>query len=131
MRRRPSASLVTYPVTAGSRADPIVIALHGELGVATNSALREQLLRALHRTDRLILDLAAVTRCDISTLAVLVGTQRRARLLGTTFHLAAPGPELAALLNVTGLDRSLTILPTLARALGQARADGLRPVQAA
>lgn len=121
MRRSTSASLVTHPVTLGSRTDPIVIALHGELGVATNSALREQLLRALHRTDRLILDLAAVTRCDTSTLAVLVGTQRRARLLGATFQLAAPGRELAALLQVTGLDRSLTIHPTLAYALGRTR----------
>jgi anti-anti-sigma regulatory factor len=49
---------------------------------------------------------------------VLIGTQRRARLLGIVMRLAAPSPPVTKLLRLTGLDRSLTICPDLTSALG-------------
>ena len=61
------------------------------------------------------------TVCDPAGLAVLIGTQRRARLLGIVVRLAAPSVPVAKLLRLTGLDRSLTICPDLRGALAVER----------
>ncbi|WP_433364844.1 STAS domain-containing protein [Streptosporangium sp. CA-115845] len=96
------------PQAAGPAAT--VIHLYGEIDVFTSAALRERLLRALRRgANPLILDLSGVSFFDTSGLAVLVGIQRRARSLGVTFELSAPRHQTAALLRVTGLDRTFTI----------------------
>jgi anti-anti-sigma regulatory factor len=57
---------------------------------------------------------------------VLIGTQRRARLLGIVMHLAAPSLPVAKLLRLTGLDRSLTIHPDLRGALSLDRPEPVR-----
>jgi hypothetical protein len=69
----------------------------------------------------LILDLSRVRFCDASGLAVLVGAQHRAQLLGVTLYLAAPRPQIAKVLRITGLDRGLR-LPTVPEALAHATA---------
>lgn len=95
-----------------------IVALHGDLDIATAPALRERLLGTLHPdTHLLVLDLGEVSLCDAAGLAVLIGTQRRATRLGITLRLAAPSPQTAKLLHITGLDRSLTVYPTLSDAL--------------
>jgi anti-anti-sigma factor len=68
--------------------------------------------RNVHRgTEVLILDLSHVRSCDAAGLAVLIGTQRRARLLGTKVGLLAPSSPVRQALRSTGLDRSFTIHP--------------------
>ncbi len=59
--------------------------------------------------------------CDTAGLALLIGTQRRARLLGIVVRLAAPSLSVAKLLRLTGLDRSFTICPDLRGALAVER----------
>jgi anti-anti-sigma factor len=94
--------------------------LRGELDVATAPALRERLAALLRRPMRLlVLDLSEIRFCDAAGLAVLIGAQRRARLFGITLRVAAPGLQVANVLRVTGLDRGLSIYPTLAGALAQ------------
>ncbi|WP_187365873.1 STAS domain-containing protein [Trebonia kvetii] len=89
--------------------DRIVVKLSGGLDSAAAPALREQLIDVLHRgTGVLVLDLSRVLSCDTAGLAVLIGTQRRARLLGTTISLLAPSPVVAKVLRSTGLDRSFS-----------------------
>jgi anti-anti-sigma factor len=92
--------------------------LDGALDFAAAPALRERLTGMLQPGTRLlILDLSRVPSCDPAGLAVLIGTQRRARLLGIAVRLAAPSLPVATLLRLTGLDRSLTICPDLPGAL--------------
>jgi len=92
--------------------------LRGELDAATAPSLRERLAALLRPGTRLlVLDLSEIWFCDAAGLAVLVGTQRRATLLGTTLRLAAPRSQIAKVLHTTGLDRSLAIHPTLSGAL--------------
>lgn len=101
-----------------SPADRTVIRLDGALNLAGAPALRERLIGVLHRgANPLILDLSRVLSCDASGLAVLIGTQRRARLLGVAMRLAAPSPPVAKLLRSTGLARFFTIHPDLSGAL--------------
>jgi len=121
--RRP----VTYPVTDGfhalklsSRSENgyVVAALAGELGLACAPTLREQLFGLLRTTSsQLVVDLSALTYADANGLAVLVGTGRRAVLLGGFLRLAAPSPTVAKALRFTGLDRQLRIFPTVQAAI--------------
>lgn len=104
-----------------------VIAVRGELDIATTAALRNRILTILaDATTSVVIDLSAVTFCDASGLALLVGTQRRARLQGVAVALAAPRPIVSKLLRITGLDRAFVIHPTLAAAELAARGAGHR-----
>jgi anti-anti-sigma factor len=119
-------SAVTHPAAhdAGlsltSRADrggSVIAALGGELGIASAPALRGQLRSLLRAASHLIIDLSAVEHADASGLAVLVGSRRRARLLGGSLRLAAPSPEVARVLSATGLNQHLDIFPTVRAAI--------------
>ena len=68
-------------------------------------------------TGRLVIDLSRVTYADAAGLAVLVGTGRRAGLLGGFLRLAAPAPAVAKVLRVTGLDRQLDVFPAVQAAI--------------
>lgn len=104
-----------------------IVRLRGALDVAAAPALRERLIGMLHAGTRLlILDLSRVPSCDPAGLAVLIGTQRRARLLGIVVRLLAPSLPVAKLLRSTGLDRSLTICPDLSGALAWERHEPAR-----
>ena len=88
-----------------SRPGFTVARLEGDFDIASTPALRERLLSVLGPGVRLlIIDLSGVPFCDVSGLAVLIGTQRRARGLGITVRLASPRPQMAKLLRVTGLE---------------------------
>jgi anti-anti-sigma factor len=107
---------------AGLPAARTIVRLGGALDFAAAPALRERLIGLLHPGIRLlILDLSRVPSCDPAGLAVLIGTQRRARLLGIVVRLVAPSLPVARLLRTTGLDRSLTICPDLPAALADER----------
>lgn len=102
--------------------DRITIAeLAGELDIASAPDLRERLLALLRPTSgRLIIDLSRVSFCDTSGLAVLIGTSRRATLLGGFLRLAAVPPEVSQVLRSSGLDRYLATFPTVSAAASAA-----------
>ncbi len=105
-----------------------IVRLRGALDVAATPALRERLIGLLHPGMRLlVLDLSCVPSCDKAGLAVLIGTQRRARLLGIVMLVAAPSLPVAELLRLTGLDRSLSICPDLRGALAAERHEPANP----
>ena len=92
----------------------LVAVLTGRLDITRAPALREPLLRLLRpAASRLVLDLSLVSHVDASGLAVLVGTERRARLLGGSLRLAAVRPAVAMAVRAAGLDRLLEIFPTV------------------
>jgi anti-anti-sigma factor len=98
----------------------IIAALSGELDIACTPVLREQLLGVLRpRTSRLVIDLSKVSFCDASGLVVLIGTGRRARLLGGVLRLADPAPSVATALHASGLLRQFDIFSTVAAATAQ------------
>ena len=95
-----------------------VAVLTGLLDITRAPALREPLLRLLRpAASRLILDLSLVSHIDASGLAVLVGTERRARLLGGSLRLAAVRPAVSIAVRAAGLDRLLEIFPTVQSAV--------------
>jgi anti-anti-sigma factor len=114
---------------AGLPAARTVVRLRDALDAAAASALRERLIGLLRPGMRLlVLDLSRVPSCDTAGLAVLIGAQRRARLLGIVMRLAAPSPPVAKVLRRTGLDRSLTVCPDLSSALAVERHEPAKAV---
>jgi anti-anti-sigma factor len=96
----------------------LVAALSGGLDVSRSAVVREQLLTLLNRAATgLVLDLSMLTHIDASGLAVLVGTERRARLLGGSLRLAAVRPAVIAAVRGAGLDRLLESFPTVQSAV--------------
>jgi anti-sigma B factor antagonist len=92
-------------------AEHTLIALSGELDIATAPSLRERLRVALmDARPRVVIDLAGVTFCDASWLALLVGARLRTGARDAVV-LTAPRPQVARLLQVTGLDRVFTVQP--------------------
>jgi anti-anti-sigma factor len=96
----------------------VIATLRGELDLTAAPALREQLLSLLRPgTSRLVVDLSAISYADASGLAVLVGTRRRARLLGGDLRLVSPAPAVTAALSLTGLGGQLDVFPTVRAAI--------------
>jgi anti-anti-sigma factor len=82
-----------------------VIAISGELDIASAAALRGPLASAVHHTTHpLVLDLSGVPFCDAAGLDLLVGAHRQASAQGVDLSLATPRPQLINLLRITGLD---------------------------
>ncbi len=105
-------------VSCRSERGYLVAGLSGSLDGSSAPALRECLLVLVRQcAGRLVVDLAGVSVADASGLTVLVGTGRRARLLGGSLRLAAPRPGVADVLASTGLDRHLDIHATVAAAV--------------
>ena len=96
----------------------VIVAIGGDLDIASAPAMRERLLSVLRPgACRLVIDMSAVRYADASGLAVLVSTQRRAVLLGGGLRLAALRPEVAGVLTVTGHSRHLAAYPTVRAAV--------------
>jgi anti-sigma B factor antagonist len=102
-----------------------IVQVCGELDIATAPDLREQLLAVLDRrtSSRLILDLSRLEFMDSSGVAVLVNTQRRARLLGRTVALVAPQRPVSRVLQVCGLDGHFSIFADTSAAAVTPQAD--------
>lgn len=127
LRGGPDGSHVMHPVTGRNHRlalvtrterGYLVAVLSGALDVTRAPALREQLLRLLRpAASRLVLDFALVSHVDAGGLAVLVGTERRARLLGGCLRLAAVKPAVGMAVRAAGLDRLIEIFPTVQSAV--------------
>ncbi|HZR50978.1 MAG TPA: STAS domain-containing protein [Streptosporangiaceae bacterium] len=116
--RGPARVPARASLSALRRSGCVIARLRGDLDIATTPAVRERLLGLLGPGVRLlIIDLSGVSFCAAAGLAVLIGTQRRATERRITVRVAAPRPQAATLLRITGLDRSLTVCATLADAL--------------
>jgi anti-anti-sigma factor len=116
-------------VSWSARGRYAVAALSGELDIACAASLREQLIGALKPgASRLVIELASVTYCDASGLAVLVGTGRRAELLGGVLRLAAPTPPVASALRAMGLHRRFDIFASAAAATASSAPGQIRPL---
>jgi anti-sigma B factor antagonist len=111
-------TIPSLALSARTVAGVTVAELAGELGIAGAPVLREQLLGLLRPgSARLVLDLTKVSSCDANGLAVLVGTGRRARLLGGFLRLAAVSPPVDRVLHRTGLHRHFGAFATVQAAL--------------
>jgi anti-anti-sigma factor len=118
-------SVVGLSISSRSERGCVVAALKGELDSACAPFLREQLVRLLRPgASRMVIDMSQVSCTDASGLAVLVGTGRRAGLLGGWLRLAALTPAVAKVMRITGLHRQLDVFRSVQAAI--LSTEGLR-----
>ena len=101
-----------------------VIALRGELDVATVPALEEALRAALDagRT-ALAIDLLELTFLDSTGLMVLLNGLRRVMRQDGRLVLACTNPTVLRLLDVTGTSSTFTVVETREQAIEAARGE--------
>ena len=88
-----------------------VLAVQGEVDVATAPALREAIVRAVDgRPARVVIDLGAVSFLDSSALGVLISGYKYALGAGVPVLLSKPGPGVYRLLRTSGMVEIFEIL---------------------
>jgi anti-sigma B factor antagonist len=107
-------------VVALYQPDSVVLAVSGELDVASAPMLRAQIKFALGgRPARLVLDLAGLRFCDAAGLSALVMARKAATRDGASLALAAVPRPVTRLLKITGMNRMLDLYPSVAAATMQ------------
>ncbi len=102
-------------VTPDGRAG--VIVAQGEMDLAAAPRLREALTDHLTAgRSHLLMDLTAVTFIDSTGLGVLVGAAKKAGGLGGSLRIVCSNERVLRLLAITGISRSMTVLPTVEEA---------------
>ncbi|OUE23500.1 STAS domain-containing protein [Clavibacter michiganensis] len=99
--------------TARREDDVTVVTATGMLNMAAAPELRQAIHDALDPApQRVVIDLAGVDFIDSSGLGALIAGLRAARDAGGDLRIAAPGPQVAMVLQLSNLDRVLVSTPT-------------------
>jgi anti-sigma B factor antagonist len=100
-----------------------VLAISGELDMSNSSELRRRVERALREgRHHVVIDLDRLTHMDSSGLAALIDCHQLAEARGGRFALVITSESVRRTVEVRGLDRLFTILPSIDAAL-----EALRP----
>jgi anti-sigma B factor antagonist len=96
------------------RGDVAVLAVSGEVDVATVPRLREQLHGLVASgTPRIVVDLDAVDFLDSTGLGVLVGALKRVRANGGELALVCTAPRIRKVFEVTGLTKVFALFDSV------------------
>ena len=88
----------------------VTVVVVGDVDSSTSARLRDLLTDLIDDGARQItLDVGGLAFIDSSGLGVIVGAMRKVRLHGGDLELAAVNPNTTKVLEITGLDRVLTI----------------------
>jgi anti-anti-sigma factor len=106
-----------FPVQwAGQQA---VVTLPEDTDVTNVALLREQLLSLINRGAAvLIADMTAIASCDHAVADAIARAYQRAAVSGTQLRLVVSAPVVRRVLGIEGLDRLVSIYPTLEAATG-------------
>jgi anti-sigma B factor antagonist len=117
---RPDLQVVTL-----GRPDTVVLAVSGELDVASTPILRAHIEFALGgRPARLVLDLAGLRFCDAAGLSALAMARNATSRDGVSLALAAVPRPVTRLLKMTGMNLILDVYPTVSAATMQLPGSG-------
>ena len=109
----------TFEITDEVGADHVIVAVVGEVDVATAPSLRSRLEEAVDGAEgTLIVDLTGVTFIDSTALGVLIGVQRRSDDRHLPLRLVVAEPRILKIFEITGLTDVFTIVRARAEALG-------------
>ena len=96
--------------------DWAVVKLGGEVDLSWSQQARRAVLDALGTSQKVAVNLAAVSYIDSSGIAALVEGFQNARTKGQTFVLVDASPSVLAVLKLARLDKVFTIRTGLADA---------------
>ena len=109
---RPEAApdLVGLKVESIASEGEVIVVVQGEIDLATAPLLFEKLAEQIPEvTTRLVLDLEEVPFVDSIGLGVLARIFKRLRHGGADLVLRRPSPQVAKVLQVSGLDQVFTV----------------------
>jgi anti-sigma B factor antagonist len=95
-----------------------VLAVSGELDLATISLLKDAVTEHLKQATHVVLDLSEMTFCDSTGLGAFVGLHRQAATNGAKISLAAPRRRIDDLLQLSGINQVVAVYPTRGEAVG-------------
>jgi anti-sigma B factor antagonist len=105
----------------------IVLTLHGDADFHVVPVLRQRLHTAIEGGRfAVVLDLSDVAFVDSTTLGVMLGARKQARARGGDLRLVVPQTDVRRILELTQLDRVLTIDPSRDAALAALGAESGR-----
>jgi anti-sigma B factor antagonist len=106
----------TYPVRWTGRL--AVVTLPEHIDVSNAGQIREELLSVINRGAAvLIADMTATLSCDHAGADAVVRAYQRAVVSGTQLRLVVTAPIVRRVLGVNGLDRLISIYPSLEAAI--------------
>jgi anti-sigma B factor antagonist len=118
MMRGDGAFGITHEALDGSG---VMVHVQGELDLASAPSLKWALTDLLQTgVQRMVLDLSRVSFIDSTALSVLVGVQRALPQEGR-IAIAAATAEVCNILELTGLDATFEMLPSVEDALSWVR----------
>jgi anti-sigma B factor antagonist len=105
-----------YPVEwAGGQA---VVALPEHIGISNAGQVREELLSLINRgATTLIADMTATVSCDQAGAEAVIRARTRAAASGTELRLVVTAPVVVRVLRLVGLDRTVSVYPSLEAAV--------------
>jgi anti-sigma B factor antagonist len=107
-----SVDATTFTIVNEPEGRESVLEIDGEVGVTTAARFRGALRYAIIcRPERLTVDMRRVSMIDSTGLRALVAANGRCIHLGISLRLMAPHAGAMRVLEATGLDRVLTVVP--------------------
>jgi anti-anti-sigma factor len=104
-----------------------VVAFPGHVDVSNVSQLRDRLLSVINRgATVLIADMTDTTSCDHQAVEAVARACQRAAINGTQVRLVVTAPVVRRVLSIEGLDRLVSIYPSLEAAIGRGPANPAR-----
>ena len=92
----------------------VVVAVRGEVDIATAPKLREKLVElASQGAQKVVVDLEGVEFLDSTGLGVLIGGMKRLRGLDGDLTLVCTQPRILKVFEITGLNRAFSIFETV------------------
>jgi anti-sigma B factor antagonist len=102
-----------------------VITLPEEIDISNSDQVRDELLSLLNRGPAvMIVDMAGTTFCDSAGVNALVRAHKRASANGAEIRLVVASLGVKRVLAITGVDRLISVYPTLAASLDEAGGSG-------
>jgi anti-sigma B factor antagonist len=97
--------------------DLAVIVLPAEVDISTADLLRDDLVAVVDQgVTVLIVDMSMTTFCDSAALSALISAHRHADAAVAELRLVAVSAGVLRVMKLTGLDRLISLYPTLAAA---------------
>jgi anti-anti-sigma factor len=95
-----------------------VVALPEHIGISNAGQVREELLSVINRgATTLIADMTATVSCDQAGAEAVIRARTRAAASGTELRLVVTAPVVARVLRLVGLDRMVSVYPSLEAAV--------------
>jgi len=106
-----------FSVVDDARDGVTVVAVSGEVDVATAPALRERLNQVIERDQGpVVVDLLQVSFIDSTGLGVLVGALKRCREADRDLRVVVAEPRIQKVFDITGLTALFSLHDTVAAA---------------